>query len=80
VELAFKAASLWDEVCVVMGDLANPVAVSVRDDAGLIEVAVLMTPPANMPDLMPDDHLEANLLLLLLGCLWLVLMFGSYLG
>jgi hypothetical protein len=80
VELVIEAASLWDKVCVVRGDLANLFAMGVRDDAGLLEVAMLMTPLADMPDLAPDDHLKADLLLPLLGCLQLVLVFSSYLG
>jgi hypothetical protein len=67
VKLAVKTISLWDEVCMVRGDLANLVTMGVRDDAGLIEVAILMTPLANVLDLMPDDCLEADLLLPLLG-------------
>jgi hypothetical protein len=67
-------------VHVVRGDLANLFAMGVRDNAGFIEVAVLITPLANMPDLMLDDCLEADPLLSLLGCLQLVLVFSGYLG
>jgi hypothetical protein len=80
VELAVETTSLWDEVRMVRGDLANLVAMGVRDDAGLIEVAMLMTPLANVPDLMLDDCLKADPLLPLLGHLWLVLLFGGDLG
>jgi hypothetical protein len=79
-ELTSETTSLWDKVCVVRGDLANPVVISVRDNAGLIEMATLMTPLANMLDLMLDDCFKADPFLPLLGHLWLVLMFGSYLG
>jgi hypothetical protein len=80
VELMVEAASLWDKVRMVRGDLANLFVIGMRDDTGLIEVATLMTPLADMLDLVLNDCLKADLLLLLLGHLQLVLMFGSYLG